>query len=293
MIKWADYLISAVAYDYNHNITLLKQHKDTGEKIDEGEVVDKVTVASNINKGISYKTIFSSLSTWKLGDRIRTARVDSDFCLRIDDNKVQPDNLGPLPELESPKEIGFTQKTSKQKSPSVGKITSEAKAILKNMGANQISSIKPSQINSETIIPYETKIQKTQKTKNELLSDYEKDYLKRLENQESKSVDEQQIVIHDSPHGTLPKGFEAKSEINEKKITKTKKPSKKHSKELDDKHQKISSETLSYKIQAYCVKCKTKRDIDNPTQSVLKNGRSAIRGTCSSCGTKVFRLGKL
>lgn len=45
-------------------------------------------------------------------------------------------------------------------------------------------------------------------------------------------------------------------------------------------------------MQAYCMKCRTKRDIKNPKSIVHKNGKPAITGTCSACGTKVFRMGK-
>ena len=41
-------------------------------------------------------------------------------------------------------------------------------------------------------------------------------------------------------------------------------------------------------MDAYCVKCKAKREIKNAEQVVLKNGRSATKGTCPVCGTKVF-----
>lgn len=44
--------------------------------------------------------------------------------------------------------------------------------------------------------------------------------------------------------------------------------------------------------QAYCFKCRTKREIRNPSSVKLKNGRAAIRGNCPVCGTKVFRIGK-
>ena len=44
-------------------------------------------------------------------------------------------------------------------------------------------------------------------------------------------------------------------------------------------------------MEAYCFKCKTKREIKGPQQVTLKNGRPATRGACSECGTKVFRIG--
>lgn len=45
-------------------------------------------------------------------------------------------------------------------------------------------------------------------------------------------------------------------------------------------------------MEAYCFKCRTKREIKNPSNVTLKNGRPAIQGTCPVCGTKVFRIGK-
>lgn len=45
-------------------------------------------------------------------------------------------------------------------------------------------------------------------------------------------------------------------------------------------------------MQAYCVKCKTKRDIKNPEKVVLKNGRPATKGKCQVCGCTVFTFTK-
>ena len=45
-------------------------------------------------------------------------------------------------------------------------------------------------------------------------------------------------------------------------------------------------------MQAYCFKCRAKREIRNPRNIILKNGRPAVQGTCPVCGTKVFRIGK-
>ena len=38
--------------------------------------------------------------------------------------------------------------------------------------------------------------------------------------------------------------------------------------------------------QAYCLKCRKKREIKNPQNVTLKNKRPATRGTCPNCGTK-------
>lgn len=43
-------------------------------------------------------------------------------------------------------------------------------------------------------------------------------------------------------------------------------------------------------IKAYCVKCRAKVLIANPHFISMKNGRQAIQGVCSRCGTKVFRI---
>jgi hypothetical protein len=43
--------------------------------------------------------------------------------------------------------------------------------------------------------------------------------------------------------------------------------------------------------EAYCVKCKTKREILNPVVITMKNGRPATEGKCPVCGTKMFKIG--
>ncbi len=45
-------------------------------------------------------------------------------------------------------------------------------------------------------------------------------------------------------------------------------------------------------MEAYCFKCRTKREISGPTPVTLKNGRPATQGTCPVCGTKMYRIGK-
>jgi hypothetical protein len=43
------------------------------------------------------------------------------------------------------------------------------------------------------------------------------------------------------------------------------------------------------RYEAYCVKCRAKREFDG-TVVELKNGRKAAQGTCPVCGTKVMRI---
>ena len=44
-------------------------------------------------------------------------------------------------------------------------------------------------------------------------------------------------------------------------------------------------------MQAYCVKCKEKREVKDPVAVTMENGKSATQGTCSVCGTKMFKIG--
>jgi haloalkane dehalogenase len=44
---------------------------------------------------------------------------------------------------------------------------------------------------------------------------------------------------------------------------------------------------------AYCVKCKQKREIQGAYEVTMKNGRTAVRGTCAVCGARLNRIGKL
>lgn len=45
-------------------------------------------------------------------------------------------------------------------------------------------------------------------------------------------------------------------------------------------------------MEAYCVKCKEKREIINPEPTFTSSGTPGTRGVCSFCGTKVFRMGR-
>ena len=45
-------------------------------------------------------------------------------------------------------------------------------------------------------------------------------------------------------------------------------------------------------MQAYCVKCRTKREMRNPKVITMKNGRPATQDICPACHTKIFRIGK-
>jgi hypothetical protein len=43
--------------------------------------------------------------------------------------------------------------------------------------------------------------------------------------------------------------------------------------------------------EAYCVKCKAKREVKNPSNVTMKNGKPALTGICPVCGTKLYKIG--
>src|SRR4030042_6829943 len=45
-------------------------------------------------------------------------------------------------------------------------------------------------------------------------------------------------------------------------------------------------------LQAYCLKCRTKREMGNAQSVTMKKGKPATKGVCPVCGTKMYRIGK-
>ena len=45
-------------------------------------------------------------------------------------------------------------------------------------------------------------------------------------------------------------------------------------------------------MEAYCVKCRAKKEMKDPKAITMKNGKPATQGTCPTCGTKMCRIGK-
>jgi hypothetical protein len=43
--------------------------------------------------------------------------------------------------------------------------------------------------------------------------------------------------------------------------------------------------------EAYCVKCRAKRQISGARNVTLRNGKRAVQGSCPVCTTKLFRIG--
>ena len=45
-------------------------------------------------------------------------------------------------------------------------------------------------------------------------------------------------------------------------------------------------------MEAYCVKCRTQREMKDAKEVKMANGRPATQGTCPVCGTKMNRIMK-
>ena len=45
-------------------------------------------------------------------------------------------------------------------------------------------------------------------------------------------------------------------------------------------------------MEAYCMKCKTKREIKDPVAQFNAKGSPVTVGTCPVCGTKLYRMGR-
>ena len=45
-------------------------------------------------------------------------------------------------------------------------------------------------------------------------------------------------------------------------------------------------------MEAYCLKCREKREMKDPNPITMKNGKPATEGTCPVCGTRMFKIGK-
>lgn len=45
------------------------------------------------------------------------------------------------------------------------------------------------------------------------------------------------------------------------------------------------------RMKAYCLKCRTQRDMQNEQRVTMKNGKPATRGKCPVCGTTMYKIG--
>jgi hypothetical protein len=46
-------------------------------------------------------------------------------------------------------------------------------------------------------------------------------------------------------------------------------------------------------VNGWCMKCKAEREMKDAKAGKMKNGRDCVKGVCSKCGTKMFKIGKM
>ena len=298
MKKWADYLISEVSYDSEHLISIAIRHQDTDSGITKGKSVDRLTIASDIKNGFTYITIYSGINSWKPGNKLRTFSIGGSPYLRIDENKAKLDFLGDLPEssfVETIQELESQPESITEPEP-----PSSSRGSLPKESAEELPQeleLVPESI-TEPEVEEDTPEQLSQV--NDLQQQID-DLENVLSNQK---FSEPEPEVEEATPEQLSKVKELEKEIEkleavdiEHEIIQT---LRKQNKKLDDIENKLhNSDNVQIKTpesssqEAYCVKCKTKRIIKNPEETIIKNGRPAIRGICSVCGCKVFRITKM
>ncbi|GAC1576305.1 MAG: hypothetical protein NVS3B18_10090 [Candidatus Dormibacteria bacterium] len=45
-------------------------------------------------------------------------------------------------------------------------------------------------------------------------------------------------------------------------------------------------------VSGYCLKCKKQTEIKDAQEITMKNGKPATTGTCPTCSTKIYKIGK-
>ena len=322
MTKWADYLISKVSYDHENLIYVAIRHQDTDNGITVGKPVDRLTIASDIKNGLFYITIYSGKNSWKKGHQIRSFSISGNPYLRVDGNKVAFDYLGDIPEYlvvksEFPQELDLAPKPIEETEEATPEQLARLEQLEKLIQELETKSepIEESFSSPRGSLPKES----TDELPQELdlapkpIEETEEATPEQLiqVNDLQQQIDELENILSirlntsdDPTYEQLSKVKELEKEIEkleaidiEHEIIQT---LRKQNKKLDDiehnLHNPRKNESISFEYNtydAYCVKCKIKRTIKNPEKSIMKNGRHAIRGICSVCNSKVFRIIKM
>jgi len=99
MVRWADYLISAVRYDASGS--RIQQVRVHGTTVGPASIWRRAEVARAIvRRGCSFCTIRKSTDgKWRHGADVHVLRLRGELFLRTDGNATEADNLGELPEF--------------------------------------------------------------------------------------------------------------------------------------------------------------------------------------------------
>ena len=101
MAKWADYLISAVRYNDDHEkIVKVIRHEDKDSSVGTGEERTRSSVVGDLQNDITYCTIIKNNDgKWNKGAEVHIVYVNSIAFIKTDKNNTPKDNLENLPEF--------------------------------------------------------------------------------------------------------------------------------------------------------------------------------------------------
>ena len=59
---------------------------------------------------------------------------------------------------------------------------------------------------------------------------------------------------------------------------------------MSETNEMKAGENVSVKLEAWCIKCKGKKEILEAVDGKFKNGTAIKTGKCGGCGGKLFRI---
>lgn len=101
MSKWADYLISGVRYDKNHEyIVVVEVRPDEDTKVGNPTQCERKEIVAHLKKRVTYITIYKDKEgKWSKGATVDIITVNGKEFIRTDKNQTPKDNLENLPEI--------------------------------------------------------------------------------------------------------------------------------------------------------------------------------------------------
>ncbi|GAC1339420.1 MAG: hypothetical protein NVSMB29_06700 [Candidatus Dormibacteria bacterium] len=61
---------------------------------------------------------------------------------------------------------------------------------------------------------------------------------------------------------------------------------------LARRHHTTCEDKKHMAVSGYCLKCKKQTEIKDAQEITMKNGKPATTGTCPTCSTKIYKIGK-
>lgn len=102
MSKWADFVITKVKYDKNHNyIEDVERLRDNGtSNLSDKKVKSRSVIINAIKDGFTYVTAFkTSEGNLKKGSIVKIIKINGIEYIKTEENNIERDNLENLPEF--------------------------------------------------------------------------------------------------------------------------------------------------------------------------------------------------